>query len=378
MSHRLDVVHHVAQLRWMLPLFGENDPSKIAEPTVNASAPAARDPRSGQRSRRCPPRRGSRTCRGARRERVRADRPRSPDTRADRHPRILVGRTPGTGARPVPRLHRTRRMADGSPGNGRYWMPDPSRIRRMSVTCVPPISRSTPISTAARALRRHASAEVLTTSRYVVTPLACIRRFSSVSVAESDTDVLEPGVSHADVSDRVPRVEAVDDGLVGPVSMKMKSTSPTIPRAMSQPPPLIAVCARVLTFSDEGKARRLLQQSAVQPRRGPSRRCARAGATDPRADRSTLSPCCSTSTACCCPAAATSTRVATARSRPRNRCTASSPPTTSSTWRWPARRWSSTCRCWRCAAACKCSTSSWAARWCKTSATTSTGCASTR
>ena len=64
----------------------------------------------------------------------------------------------------------------------------------------------------------------------------------------------------------------------------------------------------------------------------------------------THSPCCSTSMAYCCPAAATSTRAATARSRPRNPSTASSPPTTSSTWRWPARRWSSTCRCWRCAA----------------------------
>src|SRR6185295_20027677 len=55
------------------------------------------------------------------------------------------------------------------------------------------------------------------------------------------------------------------------VSMKMKSTSPTIPRVMTQPPPLIAVCARVLTFSDEGK------RDAFSSSQPYSRAVARAG-----------------------------------------------------------------------------------------------------
>ena len=141
------------------------------------------------------------------------------------------------------------------------------------------------------------------------------------------------------------------------VSMKMKSTSPTIPRVMSQPPPLIAVCARVLTFSDEGK------RDAFSSSQPYSRAVARAGGVPVL-----VPPIHELSTNALTRAAALRRRAPPRRRRRRPAllrpgadrgvaATASSRPTTSSTWQWPVPRWSSTCRCWRCAAGCRCSTS---------------------
>ena len=84
----------------------------------------------------------------------------------------------------------------------------------MSSISVPPINRSTPISTAARALRLQPSGEVLTTSRYVVTPHVVHPPVQLDKCRQVDTDVFEPGMPQPEMGDRIPRREAVDDGLV--------------------------------------------------------------------------------------------------------------------------------------------------------------------